>query len=75
MPQISLYIDNDTLKKIEKAADQEHISISKWVGNRIKNSINNEYPTGYFNLFGSVNDPSFTIDQLSFNQDSKRESL
>ena len=56
MPQISLYIDEETLKKIEKAAKKEHISISKWVGNNIKRSFKGEYPKNYFNLYGSMKD-------------------
>ncbi|HPA63120.1 MAG TPA: toxin-antitoxin system, antitoxin component [Spirochaetota bacterium] len=75
MPQISLYIDSDTLKKVEKAATREHLSISKWVGNKIKSAITDEYPNGYFDLFGAMNDKSFKIDELSFIQDSKREML
>ena len=75
MPQISLYIDKDTLAKIEKAAAKEHISISKWVGKRIKKIIKDDYPKGYFDLFGSITDKSFDIKNLSFEQDSKRETL
>ncbi|GAB4219308.1 MAG: hypothetical protein Kow00102_02130 [Spirochaetota bacterium] len=75
MPQISLYIDKETLEKIEKAAAKERISISKWVGKNIKKVIQEEYPEGYFDLFGSVTDKSFDIKKLSFDQDSKRESL
>lgn len=75
MPQISLYIDKDTLARIEKAAARERISISKWVGNNIKRIIKEDYPQGYFDLFGSITDKSFEIKDLSFEQDSKRESL
>jgi hypothetical protein len=75
MPQISLYIDKDTLTKIEKAANKEKISISKWVGKNIKKVIQEDYPQGFFDLFGSITDESFKIDKLSFKQDSKRESL
>lgn len=75
MPQISLYIDKDTLNKIEKAANKEKISISKWVGKNIKKVIKADYPRGYFDLFGSIADESFEINSLSFKHDSKRESL
>jgi len=75
MPQISLYIDKDTLTKIEKAAAKERISISKWVGNNIKKMIKENYPQGYFDLFGSITDESFEIKKLSFDQDLKRESV
>ncbi len=36
MPQISLYIDEPTLKKVENAALREHVSISKWVAEQIR---------------------------------------
>ncbi|MBN1501037.1 MAG: toxin-antitoxin system, antitoxin component [Spirochaetes bacterium] len=75
MPQISLYIDKETLIKIEKAAQREKISISKWVGKNIKKVINNDYPKGYFDLFGSISDESFDVKKLSFKDDSKRESF
>ncbi|MCU0849216.1 MAG: toxin-antitoxin system, antitoxin component [Spirochaetes bacterium] len=75
MPQISLYIDKDTLSKIEKAASKEKISISKWVGKHIKKIIKDDYPQGYFELFGSIADESFKIKALSFKHDSERESL
>jgi len=75
MPQISLYIDKETLAKIEKAAAKERISISKWVGKNIKKVIKEDYPRGYFDLFGSITDESFEIKKVSFEQDSKRESI
>jgi len=75
MPQISLYIDKETLAKIEKAAAKERISISKWVGKNIKKVIKEDYPRGYFDLFGSITDESFEIKKVSFKQDSKRESI
>jgi hypothetical protein len=54
MPQISLYIDEYTLKKVENRAKQENTSVSKWVGESIKKSISDEYPKGFFELFGSL---------------------
>jgi PHD/YefM family antitoxin component YafN of YafNO toxin-antitoxin module len=62
MPQISLYIDEETLKKIEKAAKKEQISISKWVGNSIKKVFSNKYPDNYFDLFGSVKDETMVAE-------------
>ena len=59
MPQISLYVNKATLEKIEKIAKKEKISISKWVRDKIEKSFSNEYPPGYFDLFGSIKDESF----------------
>ncbi len=63
MPQISLYIDEETLKKIEKAAKIEHLSISKWVGNNIKRSFEGVYPKNYFDLYGSVKDETMVAEE------------
>ena len=54
MPQISLYIDNKTLKKIEIAAKLEHLSISKYVVRKLNETMNKSWPENYPNLFGSI---------------------
>lgn len=74
MPQISLYIDKDTLQKVEKAAQREKLSISKWVGKQLKKSLQTEYPAHFENLFGSVKDEHFTEpEKLPAGADAKRE--
>jgi len=76
MPQISLYIDKETLKMVKKAADAEKTSISKWVGKQLKKSLQSNYPKDFENLFGSIRDESFTTpDRESFDMDAQRESL
>jgi len=74
MPQISLYIDEETLKKIEKAAKKEHISISKWVGINIKRTFKSEYPENYFDLYGSVKDETMVAeDRAVYNSGVKEK--
>lgn len=76
MPQISLYIDKDTLQKVEQAAQAEELSISKWVGKQLKKSLKTNYPADFENLFGSINDESFTEPKsLPFEADAKRETV
>jgi hypothetical protein len=76
MPQISLYIDEETLRKVENEAKRSHLSISKWVAEQIREKIEPHYPQGYENLFGSVSDESFKRpDSISFSEDSSRESF
>ena len=76
MPQISLYIDEVTLKKVESAASRQHVSISKWVADQIRSKVDPVYPKGYEDLFGSVSDELFERpDQGSFQADSVRESF
>ena len=76
MPQISLYIDENTLKKVEKLAKRERKSISKWVGKRIKDSIEKTWPENYFSLFGSISDGQFQRPpELEPGTDRTREDL
>ncbi|MBU1101216.1 MAG: toxin-antitoxin system, antitoxin component [Bacteroidetes bacterium] len=76
MPQISLYIDEKTLKKIEVVASLENISLSKWVGSRIKEALDNNYPPKYFELFGSVKDDTLKEPEELYNSsDSTREEI
>jgi hypothetical protein len=76
MPQISLYIDADTLKKVESRAQQDGTSLSKWVGQCLKRSITDEYPEGFAKLCGALKDTPFEIPpQGKFNDDCPREGL
>jgi hypothetical protein len=74
MPQISLYVDEDTLKQVEKRAKQDNISVSKWVGKSIKKSIKEEYPERFLKLCGILGDEPFEIPpQGKFEDDLPRE--
>lgn len=59
MPQLSLYIDSETLSKIETAAKIEHLSLSKFVVRTLNESLQNAWPENYDSLFGSIRDDSF----------------
>lgn len=74
MPQISLYVDKKTLKKVNKAASLSKTSVSEWVSRKIKHSLKTDWPDGYFSLFGSIKDRSFKkYKSNSFSKDTKRE--
>ena len=75
MPQISLYIDEPTLKKVEQEAKREHLSISKWVFEQIKNKIDPRYPSDFEKLYGSLSDDFVRQEQLPIATDLKREQL
>lgn len=76
MPQLSIYLDEKTLREIEIAAKIEQISISKYVVQRVKDSLCHEWPQNYENLFGAIEDDTFnTTHQDSYEDDVKREML
>jgi hypothetical protein len=76
MPQVSLYIDKETLVKIEQLAHKNHTSISKWVGNNLKRLVKDDYPEDFFNLFGAISDNTFVRPKsLVFSNDGRREII
>ena len=60
MPQLSLYVTEAQLQKIEREAHADKMSLSKWVVSQIMNRIEPRYPDGWADLFGSVSDSSFS---------------
>lgn len=76
MPQISLYIDEPTLRKVEYAAKAQKVSISKWVADQIRSRVDAVYPAGFEQLFGSIDDDTFVEPpDISASADSHRELL
>ena len=76
MPQLSLYIDQETLNKISLAAKIENLSISKFVVKKLNESMHDSWPENYGELYGSIDDESFdTADTLTFENDTPREQL
>ena len=76
MPQLSLYIDEKTLKKISLAAKIENLSISKFVVKKLNEAMHDSWPENYGELFGSITDETFgRNDQLCFEDDTPREAL
>lgn len=59
MPQLSLYLTQEQLLKLENEAKTEKMSLSKWVVSKIIDKIEPRYPEGWSDLFGSVKDDSF----------------
>lgn len=76
MPQLSLYIDEETLKKIEIAAKIEHLSLSKWVVSKLRITLEHSWPDDYELLFGAITDDSFNPERTGrFDDDVSREEL
>ena len=56
MSQLTVYIDEETRKKIESASKRANLSVSKWVKLKLTHAVENEWPEGYFELFGRLGD-------------------
>ncbi len=76
MPQLSLYIDEETLSKIEIAAKIEKLSLSKWVVSKLKDTIEHSWPDDYELLYGAIIDNSFNPERTErFDDNVPREEL
>jgi hypothetical protein len=76
MPQISLYVRKESLKKYAAAARQEKKSVSNWACEHLDQVVASKWPPNYFKLFGCIKDPTFKRPpQGSFADDLPRKSL
>ena len=51
---LKVNINNETLKRMKRAANLENVSFSKWIVAIILNAVDSNYWCNYFCLFGSV---------------------
>jgi hypothetical protein len=76
MAQLTIYLDDESIRKIETAAALEKSSVSKWVKNRLVQSLESQWPTNYFSLLGSLAESDLpAVSKMDFSQDAARESL
>ena len=76
MAQLTIYIDDETLKKIGKSARRNNNSVSSWVKERLSGSLAGDWPAGYFEIFGSLKDKGFARpEQPDPKTDRRREIL
>ena len=77
MGQVTIYLDNETERKLKEAAKSSHISVSKWVAGVIEEKITTKWPEDVVNLPGSWKDDFPTIEEIrsGVDHDSPREGL
>jgi hypothetical protein len=56
MAQLTIYIDDDSIKRIEEAAAREKSSVSGWVKKRLVQSLEDQWPAEYLKLLGTLAD-------------------
>ena len=56
MPQVTLYIDEDTKARLEKAARDAGVSQSRWLAELIRERTSRQWPAGVAEAAGSWED-------------------
>jgi len=65
MPQLSLYLDDATMKLVQQNARLEGLSLSRYVSSTIQQVVETpNWPEGYWNLYGSIEDDTFGEPEL-----------
>ena len=76
MAQVTIYLPDQILKKINSLAKKEALSVSSWIKNKIVGSIEDVWPGDYFEVFGSLKDSDLKRhEQLEYSQDTKKVRL
>ena len=52
MSQLHCYVNDDLAKRFRKKAEQAHLSVSKYLAVLVEREVGNQWPEGYFDLFG-----------------------
>jgi len=73
MAQLHFYLPDSLAEKIKDKAEKAHLSVSKYMAELAKREVENEWPEGYFELFGTWHGEELKRhDQLSY---EKRETF
>jgi len=59
MGQITIYLDDETEKLVNRHAEGAGESASKWVAEAVRKRARSEWPADIFSLFGSWRDEDF----------------
>jgi hypothetical protein len=76
MAQVTIYLEDDVVDKMKKAAKESSVSQSKWVSNLIRSKVNSQWPKSVTELAGSWGDfPNPEELRIDLGEDSRRESF
>ena len=78
MAQLTIYLDETTREKAAMAAKRAKRSLSSWAREQLGAAAETgqTWPDDYFDLFGSVTDPTFqTAEASEKGEDAPREQL
>ena len=76
MSQLTIYLEEDALKRIRRMARGEKRSVSEWAREKMLHGTASIWPPRYFDLFGAVKDDTFERPaQGRFDADAARRRL
>lgn len=62
MPQLSLYLDEETMTRLRDDSTKAQRSLSKYVGDLIRrDEAQAAWPEGYWSIYGALTDETFQL--------------
>lgn len=56
MPQLAIYLDEDTTRRLDEEAEREGISRSAWVRRAVQSRLDDRLPARFFEVLGTWED-------------------
>lgn len=76
MPQLTIYLDEDTQKRVRKAARAEGVSFSRWIAASLREKTESTWPKAFLDLAGAFPDfPAPEDLRRQGRDDTRREAL
>ncbi|MBI2838063.1 MAG: ribbon-helix-helix protein, CopG family [Acidobacteria bacterium] len=79
MPQLAIYLDSDTARKLDKVAKRDKLSRSAWVRKAVETQLRNRLPESFFRVLGTWEDgrdPAEILREIRAGQkDREREQI
>ena len=74
MSQLTIYLDEESMRDVKKSATREHLSVSLWARKRLCEGLGHTWPVNYFELFGALRDSDLDRpEQGDLDQDLPRK--
>ncbi len=76
MSQLTIYLDDVSMREVKRSARREHVSVSKWARQRLCEAVRHTWPPDYFKLFGALDAADLSRPpQADLPADSVRKAL
>ena len=63
MPQLSLYIDDETMGVLRKSANERDVSLSRYARDLISSQSESAWPSDFWDVYGALEDDSFVVPE------------
>lgn len=76
MSQMTIYLDEPSMRAIKRSAKREHVSVSNWARKRLCEAVRETWPEDFFSTLGSLADSDLRRpSQSDIPRDKDRETL